>query len=154
MPRQSVTHLSKRGLALKVLSKLLYAVTDSSADNCELKNLHQRILDESLNQHELTSAPENDLFRLEDIPWLKLLDTIANSSTLLNNLKNTHNFSVHEIRYMCALLCGLSGIEYQRITGFKSQYNLSWSVRHKIGMPAQTTNLRNFLQSLSKNHRL
>lgn len=151
MPRHSVTLLSKRGLALKILSKLLYAVADSSVDNCELKNLHQRILNESLNLHEIASDSADDSFRIEEIPWLNILDTIANSNPLLNNLTQTHRFTVNEKRYLCALICGLSGIEYKLITGFKSQYNISWSLRRKLRMPAQTTNLRNFLQSLSKN---
>lgn len=151
MPRHSVTLLSKRGLALRILSKLLYAVTDRSVDNSELKNLHQKILNESLNLHEIASDSEDDSFRIGEIPWLNILDTIADSNPLLVNLTHTHRFTVNEKRYLCAMICGLSGIEYELITGFKSQYNISWALRRKLGMPAQTTNLRNFLQSLSKN---
>lgn len=82
MPYQNVLSLSKRGLTLKVLSKLLYAIAGMT-------------------------------------------------------------------RYMSALICGLSGKEYELITGFRSHYNLSWSIRHKLGIPSKSTNLRNYLQKLS-----
>ena len=89
MPRHSVTLLSKRGLALRILSKLLYAVTDHSVDISELKNLHQKILNESLNLHEIASDSEDDSFRIGEIPWLNILDTIADSNPLLVNLTHT-----------------------------------------------------------------
>lgn len=149
MPYQNVLSLSKRGLALKVLSKLLYAIADNNGANNELKILHQKTLNESLNLNELASNSENDTFRIEEIPWKNLLDTISHTNPTLKVFINLNQFSAHEIRYMCALICGLSGKEYELITGFKSQYNLSWSIRHKLGMPSKTTNLRNYLQKLS-----
>lgn len=149
MPRKSVILLSKRGLALKVLSKLLYAIADNTIANQELKILHQKILNESLIANELASNCENDSFHMEEIPWNRLLDTIANTHPTLKVFINLNQFSAHEIQYMCAMICGLSGKEYELITGFKSQYNLSWSIRHKLGMSSKTTNLRNYLQKLS-----
>ncbi len=149
MPYQKVLSLSKRGLALKVLSKLLYAIADNKDNYEELKILHQKILNESLSLNELASSSEDDTFRIEEIPWERLLDAITNTNPILKVLINLKQFSTHEIRYMCALMCGLSGKEYELITGFKSQYNLSWSIRHKLGMPSKTTNLRNYLQKLS-----
>lgn len=149
MSRQSVLLLSKRGLTLKVLSKLLYAIADNTTANEELKVLHQKVLNESLTINELISDSGKDTFRIEDIPWERLLDTIANTNQSLKALLNTNRFSANEIRYMCAMMCGLSGIEYELITGFKSQYNLSWSIRHKLGIPPKTTNLRKYLQKLS-----
>lgn len=148
MPHQNVLSLSKRGLALKVLSKLLYAIADNNGANEELKFLHQKILNESLNPNKLTSKPENDTFQIEEIPWGRFLDAITNTNSTLTEFLNQKRFSVQEIRYMCALMYGLSGKEYELITGFKSQYNLSWSIRHKLGMPSKTTNLRNYLQVL------
>lgn len=149
MSRKNVLSLSKRGLALKVLSKLLYAIADNNGANEELKCLHQKVLNESLNDNELASDLGNDTFRIEEIPWERLLDAITDTNPALKVFTNLNRFSDHEIRYMCALICGLSGKEYELITGFKSQYNLSWSIRHKLGMPSKTTNLRNYLQKLS-----
>ncbi len=149
MPRKSVLLLSKRGLALKVLSKLLYAIADNTTANEELKILHQKILDDSLTRNELAVDSKNDMFCIDEVPWERLLDTIANNNPTLKVFINLQQFSTHEIRYMCAMICGLSGKEYELITGFKSQYNLSWSIRHKLGMSSKTTNLRNYLQKLS-----
>lgn len=151
MSRQSISSLSKRGLALKVLSKLLYAVADSSTASEELEYLHQEILNESLRRNETANDSENDSFNIGEIPWGRLLDSIACSHPFLRSRLQPNLFSPQEIRYMCAMICGLSGKEYGLITGLKSQYNLSWSIRHKIGMPAKTTNLRNFLQKISEN---
>lgn len=149
MPNQNVLSLSKRGLTLKVLSKLLYAIADNNNTTEELKLLHQKVLNESLNLNELASDSGDDTFRIEEIPWERLLDAITNTNSTLKVLISLNQFSTHEMRYMCALICGLSGKEYELITGFKSQYNLSWSIRHKLGMPSRTTNLRNYLQKLS-----
>ncbi len=149
MPRQNALSLSKRGLALKVLSKLLYTLTDNNPTTEELILLHQKILNESLRLKESASDSVNDTFRMEEIPWERLLDTITCTLPTLKVLIDLNRFSVHEIRYMCALICGLSGKEYELVTGFKSHYNLSWSIRHKLGMPSRTTNLRNYLQRLS-----
>ena len=149
MPRQNVLSLSKRGLALKVLSKLLYTLADNNQTSEELILLHQKILNESLRLKELASDSGNDTFRMEEIPWKRLLDAIAGTIPILKVFIELNRFSVHEIRYMCALICGLAGKEYEIMTGFRSHYNLSWSIRHKLGMPSRTTNLRNYLQRLS-----
>ncbi|MDE6445096.1 MAG: hypothetical protein K2K64_11875 [Muribaculaceae bacterium] len=149
MPNKNVLSLSKRGLALKVLSKLLYAIADNGRTHEELLHIHERLLNESLKVKELASDFGNDMFRMEEIPWERLLDTISKTNHTLKVLTNLNRFSIHEIRYMCALICGLSGKEYEHITGFKSHYNLSWSIRRKLGMPSKTTNLRNYLQKLS-----
>lgn len=127
----------------------MYAIADNNGANEELKRLHQNILNESLNRNELASDSGNDTFRIAEIPWERLLDAITHTIPSLKVFINLNQFSAHEIRYMCALICGLSGKEYELITGFKSQYNLSWSIRHKLGMPSKTTNLRNYLQKLS-----
>lgn len=149
MTRQSVSILSKRGLTLKVLSKLLYAITDNSINSEELKDIHQKVLNASLIQNEVRSDSKNDSFNIAEIPWERILDAIANNNPLLRKFIESKTFSVQELRYMCAMVCGLSGKEYELITGFKSQYNLSWSIRQKIGMQPKTTNLRKFLQKLS-----
>ena len=73
----------KEGLALKVLSKLLYAIADNKGNNEELKILHQKILNESLNLNELASDSGNDTFRIEEIPWDRLLDAITNTNPTL-----------------------------------------------------------------------
>lgn len=149
MPRKSVSLLSKRGLALKVLSKLLYAVADNTTANEELKVLHQKILDEYMTPHELAIGSETEQFAMEEIPWDKLLDTIANTNSKLRPFRNSNRFTVHEPRYICAMICGLTGREYQLVSGFKSQYNLSWSIRQKLGMLPKTTNLQNYLLNLT-----
>jgi len=77
MPYQNVLSLSKRGLALKVLSKLLYAIADNKGNYEELKILHQKILNDSLSLNELASDSGNDTFRIEEIPWERLLDAIS-----------------------------------------------------------------------------
>ena len=67
MTRQSVTILSKRGLTLKVLSKLLYAITDNSINSEELKDIHQKVLNASLMQNEVESDSKKDPFNIADI---------------------------------------------------------------------------------------
>ena len=69
MTRQSVSILSKRGLALKVLSKLLYAITDNSINSEELKDIHQKVLNASLMQNEVVSDSKKNPFNIADIPW-------------------------------------------------------------------------------------
>ena len=150
MTRQSVSILSKRGLTLKVLSKLLYAITDNSINSEELKDIHQKVLNASLMQNEVVSDSKKDPFNIADIPWERILDAIANNNPFLRKFIEANTFSAQELRYMCAMFCGLSGKEYELITRFKSQYNLSWSIRQKIGMRPKTTNLRKFLQKLSE----
>lgn len=150
MPRRSIALLSQRGIALTVLSKLLYAIADTSSYCDEIKAFHHKILCESL-QSEKPCSSETLPFSLKEIPWNKFLDSITASNTVIRSYAETGNFTMHELRYMSAMKCGLSGKEYGIITGFTSHYNLSWSIRQKIGMSPKTTNLRNFLQDLAAN---
>lgn len=150
MPRQDISLLSSRELALTVLSKLLYHIVTKSVDMEEIvlhhKNILQYYIDQGINHIHSSNITE---FSIHDIPWGDILDALASKNTFLRKQIHTHQFSTHEIRYMCALLCGLSGKEYGLITGFKSHYNLSWSIRNKFGIPPKSTNLRIFLQKLS-----
>lgn len=148
MPRKSISSFSKRAIALTVLSRLLYAISDRSFGFDEIRNIHQQILKQSLTENELASA--SDDFAIADIPWNRLLDSVAGNNACLRDLIRSGDFSVHEIRYMCAMMCGLTGKEYGLITGFRSHYNLSWSIRQKLALPSGATNLRNYLQKLSE----
>ena len=147
MPRKSVLQISKKGLALKVLSKLLYAIIGMDTDNEELIDLHKRLLNEFISIRETDAGDVH--FDMAEIPWERLLNKAAAAiPTLKILISPEQRFSAHELQYICAMLCGLTGKEYEIITGFKSQYNLSWSIRHKLGIPSKTTNLRNYLQEL------
>ena len=84
------------------------------------------------------------------IPWENILDSITADSLAMRKFVESGKFTDKELQYMCALMCGLSGKEYELITGLRSQYNLSWSIRQKLGIPPKSTNLRNFLQNLSE----
>lgn len=150
MPRKSITSLSQRGIALTVLSKLLYAIADTSSYCDEIKSFHHKLLDESLKSERPCSSDEQP-FSLKDIPWDRLLDSISASNPVVRSYAENGNFTEHELRYMSAMICGLSCKEYGIITGFTSHYNLSWSIRQKVGMSPKTTNLRNFLQDLVAN---
>lgn len=150
MPRRSITSLSQRGIALTVLSKLLYAIVDTSSYCDEIKSFHHKILDGSLKSEKLCNS-EIRPFSLKEIPWDRLLDSITAGNPVIRSYAKTGNFTRHELRYMSAMICGLSGKEYGIITGFTSHYNLSWSIRQKVGMSPNTTNLRNFLQDLAAN---
>ena len=150
MPRRSITSLSQRSIALTVLSKLLYAIADTSSYCDEIKSFHHKLLDESL-QSEKPCSSATQQFSLKEIQWDRLLDSITASNPVIRSYAETGNFTGHELRYMSAMICGLSGKEYGIITGFTSHYNLSWSIRQKVGMSPKTTNLRNFLQELAAN---
>lgn len=150
MPRKDISLLSRRELALSVLSKLLYFVADRIDGMEELVCYHHQLLQRYLNQSsvvECIDTEENVL--IESIPWNDILDSISLKHPLLIKLSQTKRFSVHEIRYMCAMMCGISGKEYGLITGFKSHYNISYTIRQKFGLPVRVTNLRIFLQKLS-----
>lgn len=151
MPRKNISLLSERELAIIVLSKLLYHIAHQSSSRMEeIISHHRNLLHSYLNTEVDTSDISNiPPFSIREIPWESILDVIAAQSAFLNRQKQEHQLSTQEIRYMCAMLCGLSGKEYGLITGFKSHYNLSWSIRHKLGLPSKTTNLRISLQKLS-----
>lgn len=150
MPRKDISLSSERELSLMVLSKLLYNIATRFPDMEEIITYHRNILIDYQNKEiaplDISNIPP---FFIHEIPWGRMLDTIASQNAFLNKLTRQYQFSTHEIRYMCAMLCGLSGKEYGLITGFKSHYNLSWSIRHKLGLPTKTTNLRIALQKLS-----
>lgn len=151
MPRKSISSLSPRGLAMVVLSKLLYVISGSSPHANEIKVNHQKVLNELQTERGETSYDTNtDKFSIKDIPWDHLLDLISQNHPLIIRYVKTGNFTNQEIRYMCAMMCGLSGKEYGRISGIRSHYNLSWSIRHKLGMPFKETNLRLFLRNLAE----
>lgn len=150
MPRKNISLLSERELALIVLSKLLYHMATRFPGMEEIITYHRNILLDYQNKEiDSLNIPNTPPFFIHEIPWERMLDTIASQNTFLNKLTHEYRFSIHEIRYMCAMLCGLSGKEYGLVTGFKSHYNLSWSIRHKLGLPSKTTNLRIALQKLS-----
>ena len=149
MARRKISSFSKRGIALTVLSKLLYAVAGRTMNIEEIKTLHHNLLAEVLIAHESArDTDNNDPVPIENIPWSMLLDTIAYGNASMIKYKESGKFTVHELRYMCAMMCGVTGEEYKLISGFKSQYNLSWSIRYKLGMQPKTTNLGKFLQNL------
>lgn len=152
MPRKNISSLSPRELALIVLSKLLYHIANQFPGSEEIVSYHRNLLQDYLT-HDIVLANimNTSAFSIYDIPWESILDDIASNSPFLNAQTHNHHFSIQEIRYMCAMLCGLSGKEYGLITGFKSHYNLSWSIRNKLGLPHKSTNLRIFLQKLSDN---
>ena len=132
--------MTKREVALTVLSKLLYAMTADMKGSEEIKASHQTILKEYVekNHGAKSKRKENNI-----------LDSIASGNPFLRRYIESDRFSKTEIRYMCAMLCGLSGKEYGLITESRSHYNISWSIRQKFGLPPKTTNLRIFLQNLS-----
>ncbi len=150
MPRKDISLSSDRELALTVLSKLLYNIATRFPDMEEIITYHRNILIDYQNKEiaklDISVIPP---FFIHEIPWERMLDTMALQNIFLKKLTRQYQFSIHEIRYMCAMLCGLSSTEYGLITGFKSHYNLSWSIRHKLGLPTKTTNLRIALQKLS-----
>lgn len=150
MPRKDISSLSQRELALNVLSKLLYHIANSIPDMEEIVSHHRNLLKDYLNNDiGKTNEFPNKYFAISEIPWENMLDTIASKNSFINNLIQKYDFSIHEVRYMSAMLCGLSGKEYGLITGFKSHYNLSWSIRQKIELPSKVSNLRIYLQKLS-----
>ncbi len=152
MQRKDISSLSQRELALSVLSKLLYAIADRIPGVESIITSHQKILKEYLCQNtNPIDRQDSDPFSIQDIPWDNILDSISSHNSFLDSQIRTQRFSTHEIRYMCAMMCGLSGKEYGLITGFKSHYNLSWSIRQKFKLPPKATNLRIFLHKLSEN---
>ncbi|MBD5279728.1 MAG: hypothetical protein HDS35_04215 [Bacteroides sp.] len=152
MSRKSITTLSKQGIALTIISKLLYGVGDKSPHAEELSTLYQSLLRLSGLSDETcdASVDSSDPFSLSEIPWENILDSITADSLAMRKFVESGKFTDKELQYMCALMCGLSGKEYELITGLRSQYNLSWSIRQKLGIPPKSTNLRNFLQNLSE----
>lgn len=147
MPKKKISTLSPIAIGLTVLSKLLYALTEDSATSDIIKEYHRRILKETtVNYDSSASCPLDNSFSLNDIPWMQLLDQIVGHVAGLKEICATNNFTQQELRYVAAMACGLTGKEYGLITGFKSHYNLSWTIRRKLGLPERTSNLRLFLQ--------
>lgn len=150
MPRKDISLLSQRELAITVLSKMLYHIANSIPNMEEIVKHHRNLLKDYL-KNDVGKSYESPItdFAISAIPWENILDTIASQSSFINNLIQKYDFSVQEVRYMSAMLCGLSGKEYGLITSFKSHYNLSWSIRQKLVLPSKVSNLRIFLQKLS-----
>lgn len=152
MARKNISLLSQRELAITVLSKLLYHMATRFPHMEEIVFHHRNLLKNYINKEiGLSDISNNPSFSIHEIPWESILDTITTQSVFLKKQQQKYNLTSHEIRYMCAMLCGLSGKEYGLITGFKSHYNLSWSIRHKFELPTKSTNLRIFLKKLSEN---
>ena len=151
MPRRKAELLSTMGITINVLTKLLYSITDTFVDSQELKIQHQVILKELI---EIVETEYKYCFvknkMCNSIPWERILEQISKRFSFLNEFKTSDNFTQKEINYMCALMCGVTGKEYEIVTGLKSQYNLSWSIRRKIGMSKNSTNLGLYLKSLAK----
>lgn len=143
MPKKNISTLPPRAIALTVLSKLLYALADESGASEEVKVYHKKMLVDIIAEYDLYGrSDEDNSFSITDIPWLQILDQIANHPILLKGISASHDFTQQEVRYLAAMACGLTGKEYGLITGFKSHYNLSWSIRQKLGLPEKTSNLR------------
>lgn len=157
MPRINISSLPPRTIALTVLSKLLYALADKSGVSEKVTTYHKRILADTIADDDLHERNQIcDSFSISDIPWVELMDLIAIHMIAIHIVRlrgicATNNFTRQEIRYMTAMACGLTGKEYGLITGIKSHYNLSWSIRHKLGLPEKASNLRIILQSLPVN---
>lgn len=150
MSHKSISDLTSREAALVILSKLLYA-TSKKSGVADIIDLHKKILNSCLGC--IQRKPEEqeiEDFSILSIPWTDILSSIANNTPFIKRLIQSNQFSEREILYMCAMLCGLSGIEYRMITGHRSHYNLSWLIRQKFGLPPKSTNLRIFLQKLSE----
>ena len=147
MPKKNISTLPPRAIALTVLSKLLYALADESGASQEVTIYHKNMLVDTIAEYDLYGrSDEGYSFLITDIPWLQILDQIANHFVQLQKIRASHDFTQQEVRYLAAMACGLTGKEYGLITGFKSHYNLSWSIRQKLGLPERTSNLRLFLQ--------
>lgn len=143
MPPKNISSYSDRAIALIVLSKMLYGMTAASSGSEELRAEHRRLLNESLVS--LSPDPE---FDLSSIPWDNLLDSIVRCHPYICVQADTGLFTLRELRYMAAIICGLSGKEFGIITGYRSHYNLSWSIRQKLNQPAGSYNLRTLLHDL------
>lgn len=149
MARRKAELLSTLGITINVLTKLLYAITDTFVDSQELKIQHQVILNELIEIVERGDKNCFDKNRIYNfIPWDKILEQISNRFSVLNEFKTSGIFLQKEINYMCAQMCGITGKEFEIVTGLKSHYNMSWSIRRKIGMAKNSTNLGLFLKSL------
>lgn len=136
-----------RELSLTILSKMLYAVAERSIEIDKLKNCHRKLMGELTEVRSVDDSKSEETC-IYELPWMEILDSIMDAFPTLKYYKGKGIFSCHEIRYMCALMCGLSGKEYGLISGFRSHYNLSLAIRHKLGMTPKSTNLRNHLQQL------
>lgn len=151
MARKKADLFSPLGITIIVLTKLLYAITDTFVDLQDLKIQHQFILKDLIEIVERGDKNCFDKRRIFDsIPWEKIMEQISKKFLLLNEFKTSGNFTQKEINYMCAMMCGVTGKEYELVTGIKSHYNISWSIRRKIGMSKNSTNLGFYLKNLAK----
>ncbi len=111
--------MPRRNIALTILSKQLYAIVDHSSYYGEIISFHHKLLDKSLKSEKQRNS-ETKQFSLKEIPWDRLLDSITASNPVIRSYAETGNFTGHELRYMSAMICGLSGKEHGIITGFTS----------------------------------
>lgn len=156
MAKERKISISKESTELVVLSKLLYFLTSTIVNCTEIQLLHKTLLLEELSyekEKRKGDVSENRNLVYRSIPWDRLLEIIVDNMDFLNKIKHTGvNFSKREILYMCALICGVTGREYEIITGLKSHYNLSYSIRRKLKVPRNSTNLGIYLKrNLVKN---
>lgn len=136
-------------ISINVLTKLLYAITEESIELQELMIQYCRILNKLTGY---IKTKENYYLETDtiynSIPWEKILEQSSKKFSLLNKFKSSGEFSQKEINYMCAMLCGITGKEFEIVTGLKSHYNISWTIRRKLGMHKNTTNLGLYLKSI------
>lgn len=155
MQRKSVTTLTHRQLAMQVLSKILYFLAGCAPHSEEVQRLHKNIMKESFqtetsNADVSKSGDDFESFSVRSIAWDDIFDAIAEEDIFMKRQMASGRFTKNEIRYMTAMLCGLSGMEYGLISGRSGHYNLSWTVREKLGIPQKSTNLRLALQRMAE----
>ncbi len=73
----------------------------------------------------------------------------------LFSLLNTQDLNEIEIDYICLYILGLNGKEISELLGSSGHYNLSSTIRKKLGLTSTDTNLslfiKNILQDEKKN---
>ena len=136
-------------ISINVLTKLLNTITERSLELQELKIQYCKILNNLIGYVKTkdNNYLQNDII-YNSIPWEKILEQSSKNFSLLNKFKSTGEFSQKEINYMCAMLCGITGKEFEIVTGLKSHYNISWTIRRKLGVKKNSTNIGTYLKSL------
>lgn len=152
MPRKSISQLSGQMMALIILSKFLYGIVDSSIDAEKLILLHKQYISKLLSEATVSAIFQtyDDISHIQELPWHSILHSMSISHPLIREFQHSGIYTPQEIGYICAMMCGLNSRDYGLITGYKSHYNLSLSIRRKLKMPHRSTNLRNFLQNVAK----
>lgn len=150
MPDKSTVSYSEEATIIKVLSKFLYDHIDDNPTSNDIKRYHHSFINKYMSNSVLMSDSGNNTITIESIPWASLLDRMAKEHPFLKVLTKKVQLSNNEILYICAMLYGISSKEYGMITGVKSHYNISWSIRLKLKIPPKSTNLRNYLKRLQE----